>query len=334
VITEPPGARLRYGAPGTAEPRRHFQTTPTTLLDLEPGRWEIRVAAEDHFPRDSTVELAAGSRDTLRLELTPGGRLRMVGLPSGGRVELRSETGRRVAHDRFPATTELLEPGKWTAVATAPDHASMTAVVRVPAGATREVELALERLPPPAPAPPKPDPPKREEPPPPEPKTGYVRYRVDPASEIVLDGTRVAASSSEGVVPAAPGRAHGLEIRHKGIGAVRTWSDLVVAAGDTVVVEHRFPRGELRIVDQPQGPSEILLDGRSLDVPTPCNLELTPGTYRLQIERPGWSVASAIVMSAAGVTSGQYRPETGVAVEVRDGDIARVRFLLRESDDH
>ncbi|MEW6277069.1 MAG: protein kinase, partial [Candidatus Eremiobacterota bacterium] len=116
-------------------------------LELEPGHYEVKLHQQGYKPHQETVELVAGQTFKLmaRLESASGG-VKLDTKPAGAKVFVEGQS-----KGLTPLELKGLPPKRYTVKVVKQGYKDYKGAVDVVAGQTRNLTVALEKLPPPPP---------------------------------------------------------------------------------------------------------------------------------------------------------------------------------------
>ena len=255
------------------------------ILELAPGRHELRLAANGGNARVIPVTITAGGTVSQSIELPSAG-------PQTGQLTVRTEpSGARVTVDgmtqgQTPLTLEGLTPGNHTVVL-ANDVSSVTHEVMVQPGATASLVVPMSSTPQNAPV------------------SGWISVSA-PAEVQVYEDTRLLGTSRSDRIMVSAGR-HELDIVNEALD-YRVSRVVTVAPGQVSPLRLEWPKGSMALNAQPW--ADVWIDGERIGETPIGNVSVAIGPHEIVFRHP--QLGEQVVR--ATVTAGQ---SAKVSVDMR-----------------
>lgn len=250
-------------------------STPTVIDNVTAGVHQIEVRADGFQPQSQTVEIRAGERARvevqLRPDVPPGGTLVVVTQPRGASVVLDGE-----ALGAGPVTREGVSPGEHIIEVTMTGFQPITQPVTIEAGARRAVNIVLEEV---VLAP------------------GSIIVRsAAPGAVVIIDGEERGAPPV--IVESATAGTHAVIVRAAGFQEYRT--TCTVGPGRNCEVDADLGAEPVRVIVRSNVPgSSLYIDGEQIG-PVPYEGTVPSGNRRLEVRAPGYDPHVAQVMLTPG----------------------------------
>ena len=250
-------------------------STPTVVDNVTAGVHQIEVRAEGFQSQSQTVEIRAGERARvevqLRPDVPPGGTLVVVTQPRGASVVLDGE-----ALGAGPVTREGVTPGEHILEVSMTGFQPISQPVTIEAGQRRAVNIVLEEV---VLAP------------------GSIIVRSSTAGAVVLiDGEQRGAPPI--VVESATAGTHAVVVRAPGFEEYRT--TCTVGPGRNCEVDADLGAEPVRVIVRSNIPgSALYIDGEQIG-PVPYEGTVPSGNRRLEVRAPGYDPHVAQVMLTPG----------------------------------
>jgi hypothetical protein len=250
-------------------------STPTVIDNVTAGVHQIEVRAEGFQSQSQTVEIRAGERARvevqLRPDVPPGGTLVVVTQPRGASVVLDGE-----ALGAGPVTREGVTPGEHILEVSMTGFQPISQPVTIEAGQRRAVNIVLEEV---VLAP------------------GSIIVRSSTAGAVVLiDGEERGAPPI--VVESATAGTHAVVVRAPGFEEYRT--TCTVGPGRNCEVDADLGAEPVRVIVRSNIPgSSLYIDGEQIG-PVPYEGTVPSGNRRLEVRAPGYDPHVAQVMLTPG----------------------------------
>lgn len=248
-------------------------STPTVIDNVTAGIHQIEVRSEGFQTQAQTVEIRAGERARvevqLRPDVPPGGTLVVVTQPRGASVVLDGE-----ALGAGPVTRENVSPGEHILEVSMTGFQPITQPVTIEAGQRRAVNIVLQEV---VLAP------------------GSIIVRSSaPGAVVVVDGEERGAPPV--VVESATAGTHAIVVRAPGFQEYRT--TCAVGPGRNCEVDAELGAEPVRVIVRSNVPNSALyLDGTQVG-PVPYEGTVPSGNRRLEVRAPGYDPYIAQVMLA------------------------------------
>jgi hypothetical protein len=351
----PKGARIRYRKQGGEEFVELPETTPTRIVELDAGTYEIEASLKGHRAVSGTSPLATvavGRTNAWIVRFT-----KMTDRADAKPTDAESAPDSMGSLGAVGSTGSLGPPGSRDATESAPlavpPDASSLLARTLDRDEPSEIEfLRLESVPandevrrPASGSPPSPSPTSGARPTHLAPRDGYVRISLKPYADassgisyggaLLLDGALVPGDPTDVVIPIGLGRNVSLAAENDRIFGRRVWSNLSVALGDTTNLgTFAFETEELIVGTRPIVSSEVTIDGRadSRRTRTPYRQHVATGTHTVKLEPPSRMrvLAAEIEYLDTGdvVTFPGGRGADTVTFELEKGRPCRVIFVV------
>ena len=232
-------------------------TTPLVDAEVESGTHRIEVVLDGYAPIARGVELVAGTNPVESFTLEALGVLDIDATPVSATVSLN---GRRVGRTPLQVSRE---PGQYRVTVTADGYAPFNQTITLQSGATLPISAMLEQ------------------------QTAQLRVLVMPFGAIELNGTLVRGEESGWHEEMLPMGTHTLRVTHPGYGVWEKEIDL-----DQDLQEERINFRQEKRVNITSGRirgAEIYIDGESIGVQAPAEVNLRVGLRRIEVRRDGFT---------------------------------------------
>ncbi|MBP7683455.1 MAG: PEGA domain-containing protein, partial [Deltaproteobacteria bacterium] len=250
-------------------------STPTVVDNVTAGVHQIEVRAEGFQTQSQQVEIRAGERARvevqLRPDVPPGGTLVVVTQPRGASVVLDGE-----ALGAGPVTREGITPGEHILEVSMTGFQPISQPVTIEAGQRRAVNIVLQEV---VLAP------------------GSIIVRSStPGAVVLIDGEERGAPPI--VVESATAGTHAVVVRAPGFEEYRT--TCTVGPGRNCEVDANLGAEPVRVIVRSNIPgSALYIDGEQIG-PVPYEGTVPSGNRRLEVRAPGYDPHVAQVMLTPG----------------------------------
>lgn len=256
-------------------------STPTVIDNVTAGVHRIEVRADGFQPQTQQVEIRAGERARVEVQLRPdtppGGTLVVVTQPRGASVVVDGEV-----LGEGPVTRDGVSPGEHIIEVTMAGYQPITQPVTIEAGQRRAVNIVLAEV---VQAP------------------GSIIVRSSaPGAVVVIDGEERGAPPV--VVESVTAGTHAVIVRAAGFQEYRT--TCTVGPGRNCEVDADLGAEPVRVVVRSNVPgSSLYVDGEQIG-PVPYEGTVPSGNRRLEVRAPGYDPYVAQVMLTPGAEARSF----------------------------
>jgi hypothetical protein len=291
VEAEPTGATIRVD--GNAE------GTGMAREQVEAGTYAVVANTEGYESARREVEVEAGATRRIQFSLQQAsGQLVVEARPDSARILVDGEPQGR---GRAEAT---LSPGTYSVSVRAGGHVPVDTTAEVSVGEQATVDVSLRRA------------------------SGQLVVTTEPDSATVeIDGRRAGPAP---VVRDLPAGEH--EVRATADGYQSTSRNVTVVAGEreqvALTLDQASRRAGTLVVETDPGGATVRVDGETIGT-APVREELSPGEYRVEVEREGYEGAEQVVRISDGeerrVRLSMRRPLQVRVADAHEGPVRNVR---------
>jgi hypothetical protein len=291
VEAEPTGATIRVDGNAAG--------TGTAREQVEAGTYAVVADAEGYESARRQVEVEPGATRRISFSLQQAsGQLVVEARPDSARILVDGEPQGR---GRAEAT---LSPGTYSVAVRAGGHVPIDTTAEVSVGEQATVDVSLRRA------------------------SGQLVVTTEPDSATVeIDGRRAGPAP---VVRDLPAGEH--EVRATADGYQSTSRNVTVVAGEreqvALTLDQASRRAGTLVVETDPGGATVRVDGETIGT-APVREELSPGEYRVEVEREGYEGAEQVVRISDGeerrVRLSLRRPLQVRVADVHEGPVRNVR---------